>query len=63
MNLSYVGILADVFWHEIRNHSKNVELDAFVVMPNHIHGILILNNDTEIVDSSVSESVETPIFD
>jgi REP element-mobilizing transposase RayT len=63
MNLSNVGILADVFWHEIRNHSKNVALDAFVVIPNHIHGILILNNDTEIVDSSVSESVETPVFD
>lgn len=46
MNLSNVGILADVFWHEIKNHSKAVELDAFVVMPNHIHGILILNNDT-----------------
>ncbi len=45
MNLSNVGILADVFWHEIKNHSQKVELDAFVVMPNHIHGILILNND------------------
>ncbi len=44
MILSPVGVLADVFWHEIRNHSKDVELDAFVVMPNHIHGILILNN-------------------
>jgi putative transposase len=47
MNLSNVGILADVFWHEIKNHSKFVELDAFVVMPNHIHGILVLNKDSE----------------
>lgn len=42
MQLSHVGILADVFWYEIPQHSKNVELGAFVVMPNHIHGILIL---------------------
>ena len=35
--------MADVFWHEIKNHAKNVELDAFVVMPNHVHGIIILN--------------------
>jgi putative transposase len=43
MQLSSIGVLADVFWHEIKNHVKNVELGAFVVMPNHIHGILILN--------------------
>jgi len=45
MILSNVGVLADVFWHEIKNHAKNVELDAFVVMPNHIHGIIILKNN------------------
>lgn len=44
MQLSAIGIIADVLWHEIKNHSKNVELDAFVVMPNHVHGILVLNN-------------------
>ena len=40
MQLSNIGILADVFWHEIKNHSKNIELHQFLVMPNHIHGIL-----------------------
>ncbi len=43
MNLSNIGVLADIFWHEIKNHAKNIKLDAFVVMPNHIHAILILN--------------------
>lgn len=42
MHLSPCGILADVFWHEIPHHAKNVELGSFVVMPNHIHGIIIL---------------------
>jgi putative transposase len=45
MNLSYIGVLADKFWHEIRHHSKNVDLGPFVVMPNHIHGILILEGN------------------
>lgn len=44
MKLSHQGILADIFWYEIPNHSKSVLLDEFVVMPNHIHGILILQN-------------------
>ena len=46
MNLSGIGIIADIMWYEIKNHAKNVELDAFVVMPNHIHGIIIINNST-----------------
>ena len=40
---SPIGAIADVLWHELKNHFKNIDLDAFVVMPNHIHGILILN--------------------
>ncbi len=45
MNFSNIGVIADILWHEIPIHAKNVELGAFVVMTNHIHGILILNND------------------
>lgn len=56
MQLSHIGLLADVFWHEIKNHAKNVRLDAFQVMPNHIHGVLILNGNERETDNS---SVET----
>jgi REP element-mobilizing transposase RayT len=45
MNLSSIGVIADIFWHEIKNHSKNVRLGSFVVMPDHIHGILIIEKD------------------
>lgn len=43
MILSPAGVIADVLWYEIPNHHPNVELGDFVVMPNHIHGILILD--------------------
>jgi len=42
-----IGAIADVLWYEIKNHAKNVELGEFVVMPNHIHGILILTEKVE----------------
>lgn len=42
MELSNVGVIADLLWFEIKNHFENVELGEFVVMPNHIHGILKL---------------------
>lgn len=29
-------------WLDLRNHFPHLDLDAFVVMPNHIHGIIIL---------------------
>ncbi|MDX9881943.1 MAG: hypothetical protein RBS73_07735 [Prolixibacteraceae bacterium] len=45
MQLSKTGIIADILWHEIKNHATNIELGAFVVMPNHVHGILILNDN------------------
>ncbi len=43
MELSHLGVVVDILWHEIPNHSKYVELGDFVAMPNHIHGIMILD--------------------
>jgi len=44
IQLSQIGVIADILWYEIKNHTNNIELNEFVVMPNHIHGILILND-------------------
>jgi len=49
MILTNPGAIADVLWHEIPNHSKNVELGPFIVMPNHIHGILISIHDHIVI--------------
>ncbi len=40
-----IGAIADVLWYEIKNRNKNILLGEYVIMPNHIHGILILQND------------------
>ena len=62
MRLSNIGIIADIMWHQIPNHSRNVELDSFVVMPNHIHGILILSGNDDKDDGIVkTEHAETEI--
>lgn len=45
MCLSPIGTIANVLWHELKNHFNHIELDAFVVMPNHIHGIIAINNN------------------
>lgn len=43
MILSRAGVIADILWYEIPNHAHSVGLDSFVVMPNHLHGIIILD--------------------
>ena len=42
MCLNEWGEIVAVFWNEVPRHFRNVELDAFIVMPNHVHGILII---------------------
>lgn len=47
MQLFEIGKLAVQFWMEIPNHFPFIELGNFVVMPNHVHGILIINHSVE----------------
>ncbi|MBC7412712.1 MAG: transposase [Bacteroidia bacterium] len=46
MQLSTTGALAAHYWNEIPNHFPMVTLANFIVMPNHVHGIIIINNET-----------------
>ncbi|MCE2963395.1 MAG: transposase [Chitinophagales bacterium] len=47
MILNEIGNLAHEYWQEIPNHFSYIELANFVVMPNHIHGILIIYKNTD----------------
>jgi REP element-mobilizing transposase RayT len=43
MKLSETGQLAQFYWCEIPNHFPFVQLGDYVIMPNHIHGIIIID--------------------
>ena len=43
MQLSAAGLIAQKNWNEIPKHFSFITLDSFVVMPNHVHGILIID--------------------
>ena len=45
MELSSLGVIANTLWNEIPEHTRNCRLGAFVIMPDHVHGILILKNN------------------
>jgi len=44
MQLNNAGQMVERCWVDIPVHFPSVELDEFVVMPNHVHGIIVLTD-------------------
>jgi putative transposase len=42
VDLSPIGKYADACWKEAPQHHKRIDIDDFVVMPNHMHAIVII---------------------
>ena len=40
MVLNKIGVMVHESWDELSNRFPGIELDQFIVMPNHIHGIV-----------------------
>lgn len=45
MQLNELGCIADECWRAIPDHFHDVELGAYVIMPNHMHGIIVIRAD------------------
>ncbi|MDR2449441.1 MAG: hypothetical protein LBD52_05730 [Prevotellaceae bacterium] len=45
MNLNEYGEIVERVWNELPQHYSNIQLGAFVVMPNHVHGIIVITDD------------------
>jgi len=43
MILSSVGKVVDKIWISIPDYYENVTIDEYIVMPNHIHGIVVID--------------------
>jgi putative transposase len=50
-HLSEIGGIVRTAWDNIRDRFSEIELDAFVIMPNHIHGIIVIRNVGAIHES------------
>jgi REP element-mobilizing transposase RayT len=47
MKLNVIGQYAFYQWKKIPHRFNDVELDEFIIMPNHIHGIIVINRRGE----------------
>lgn len=52
MVLNDAGRMAEKCWMDIPDHFPHVELDLFIVMPNHVHGILVIVDSVGAKDFS-----------
>jgi putative transposase len=50
IRLSSIGKIAKKYWEEIPEHFLNVKLDEYVIMLNHVHGIVIITEGRDLIN-------------
>ena len=51
VKLTPIGEIAQQYFIDIPNHAKHIYVDAYVVMPNHVHGIVVIDKPTNIASN------------
>ena len=49
MNENDLAVIVRTCWNDLPNHYLNVQLDEFVIMPNHVHGIIVIVDEPNTV--------------
>jgi putative transposase len=62
MHLNRYGEAVQFNWNNLPKIYPHVQLDAFVIMPDHIHGIIILKNDPVGAGSPTDESTTENLY-
>jgi len=60
MVLLDIGKMADEYWRQIADHFPYAKLDVFVIMPNHVHGIIIIDKQDGWVSNKRRKTMSRP---
>ncbi len=55
MILNPIGKIIQSEWDKLADHFLNVQIGAFVVMPNHIHGIIVIERATRSLEDELMD--------
>ena len=47
VQLTDIGDIGSQYWYDIPKHFPSADVDEFVVMPNHVHGIVVIKHSVE----------------
>jgi REP element-mobilizing transposase RayT len=57
VNLNDGGRIVDAHWRNIPTHYSNVSLDEYIVMPDHLHGLIFIGDiDTGAMNGAPTEN-------
>lgn len=59
VGLNRVGLKAFKNWEAIPDHFDHVQLDEFIVMPNHLHGLIGIRSSPDVNCRDVGSNVST----
>ena len=60
--LSDIGKITNQYWQEIPDHFLNVRLDKYIIMPNHVHGIIIITEKDDSVGVQNFEPLQNGVL-
>ena len=56
--LNNAGLMVDAFWVHLPNKFPNIKLNAYIVMPNHIHGIIEIVSTDKLLGTPLHTIVQ-----
>ena len=59
MRLNELGEMVAYTWHDLVNHVDGIMLDEYVIMPNHMHGVIIIVGTDDVDVGAGSEPAPT----
>ena len=60
--LNDAGRMVQTVWDELPAHYANIDIDLFQIMPNHIHGIIILTDVGADTGACTDSSCKTVFY-
>ena len=59
MSLNAAGEILQGVWEALPDHYAHVDLDAWVIMPNHVHGIIVLDSSVVVIGAGLKPAPTT----
>lgn len=53
MELSSIGQMVDQEWQGLKNRFFSIDLGEYIIMPNHLHGIVVIKDDSNFVGAGL----------
>jgi REP element-mobilizing transposase RayT len=63
MYVNEAGIMASDTWYTLPDRFPTIRIDAFVIMPNHIHGVIMITDDAAMKNRNVVGAGLVPALD